>query len=80
MTPERQQFDRWLMRGKDVIIIVAAFLSFVGYGFKLYTLPAIQEAQAKLLETIQLKIIAHDQELATLRVGISDIKELLLKK
>ena len=77
---EKQHIDTWLIRAKDIIIIVAAFLSFAGYGLKLYAIPGIQEAQAKTIVDMKSTLVAHDQDIAVLKSGIYDIKSLLIRK
>ena len=72
--------DRWMIRAKDIIIIMAAVLSFWGYGFKLYTLPGVQEAQAIELSQQKRVLASHDIEIAVLKSGIDDIKTILIAK
>lgn len=63
----QNSIDKWLMRGKDLLVIIAALGSFFLFVVKYYSLPAEVQAHAEQIETQNQKI--SDLALADMRIS-----------
>lgn len=73
MADRKSDFDKWLMRGKDVIVIAAALTPVLVFGVRLYQIPdMVTEAQAAIAQH-SIDIRANKDEIAAQRQRIDKL-------
>ena len=76
----RHDIDTWVLRAKDLAIVIGIIVSIWGWGIKLTELPIIVDAQAK--EIVQLKdtALSNQKRLERLETALTyiagDIKDI----
>lgn len=73
MQRDYSNVDRWLIRAKDIIIVIGAIATFLAFGIKLYALPTEVTAHAKELKAQDARITAVESFMATTNVKLSYI-------
>lgn len=73
MADKKSDFDKWLMRSKDIIVIAAALTPVFVFGVRLYKVPDILEAQAATIES-------HEKRLDRLDTVTTYLSELVIEK
>lgn len=74
---ERSSLDKFLMRFKDVMLLVSTSVPILLMMMKFWGLPGIVEAQAKDIDMMKEQIVIQRTEIAVMKAGFIDIKESL---
>lgn len=73
MADRKSDFDKWLMRGKDVIVIAAALTPVLLFGVRLYQIPdLVTDAQSAIAQHA-IDIKANKEEIAVQRQRIDKL-------
>jgi len=77
---KRSRIDRFLIRAKDVMLLITTCVPALILVTKFWSIPGIVEAHAKDIDYLKERQIIDRTEIAVVKQGIGDIKEILYKK